>query len=81
MVRVISISDEVYSELSKMKNGRSFSVLLKDMIELCESKGDPKKILEFLKNHEPISEESAERMKREIEEGRKRATQRKIVFE
>jgi predicted CopG family antitoxin len=28
MVRVISISDEVYLELSKMKDGKSFTELL-----------------------------------------------------
>jgi predicted CopG family antitoxin len=78
MVRVISISDEVYFELSKMKNGKSFTQLLKSLIDQCESKGDPKKILEFLDTHEALSEESAQRLTTEIEEGRKRAVPRKF---
>jgi len=81
LVRVISISDEVYFELSKMKNGKSFTQLLKALIEQCENKGDPEKILEFLNTHEPISEEEAQRMITEIEEGRKRAVPRKIFIE
>lgn len=78
MVRVISISDEVYFELSRMKNGKSFSQLLKTLIEQCENKGDPEKILEFLNVHEAISEEDAQKMTAEFEKGRKRAVPRNI---
>ena len=78
---MISISDEVYFELSRMKNGKSFTQLLKTLIEQCENKGDPAKILEFLNTHEPISEEEAKKMTVEIEEGRKRAVTRKILIE
>ena len=81
MVRVISISDEVYFELSRMKNGKSFTELLKTLLEKCENKGDPQKILEFLKANGPISEESAQKMTAEIDEGRKRAVQRNISIE
>ena len=76
MVRVISISDEVYLELSKMKDGKSFTELLKEMINKCETKGDGRKILEFIKSHEPISDEEAERVNKEIVEARKRTTPR-----
>jgi predicted CopG family antitoxin len=78
---VISISDEVYFELSRMKNGKSFTQLLKELIQQCESKGDPKKILEFLNTHEPLSEEDAREMTAELEEGRKRAVPRNISIE
>jgi len=78
LVRVISISDEVYFELSRMKNGKSFTELLKAMIERCENKGDPEKILEFLNSHEPLSEEDAQEIITQVEEGRKRAVQRKF---
>ena len=78
LVRVISISDEVYFELSRMKNGKSFTQLLKVLIEQCENKGDPKKILEFLDTHEALSGEAANRIITEIEEGRKRSLPRKI---
>ena len=81
LVRVISISDEVYFELSKMKNGKSFTELLKTMIDRCENKGDPKAILEFLNSHEPLSDEDAEEMLAEIEKGRKRTLPRKIDIE
>lgn len=78
MVRVISISDEVYFELSKIKNGMSFTELIKTLIEGCENKGDPKKILDFLVSNQPLSEESAEKMTAELETGRRRAVQRRI---
>jgi hypothetical protein len=42
----------------------------------CGNKGDPQKILSFLKTIEPLNEESAKKMIAEIEEGRKRAVQR-----
>lgn len=78
MVRVISISDEVYFELSQMKNGKSFTQLLKMLIEQCENKGDPEKILEFLNTHEPLSKEDAQKMTAELKKGRKRAVPRNI---
>jgi len=81
VVRVISISDEVYFELSRRKNGKSFTQLLKSMIDSCENKGDPKAILEFLNAHEPLSDEDAEEMLANIEKGRKRTLPRKTDFE
>ncbi len=80
-MRVISISDEVYFELSRIKNGMSFTELLKSLIERCEIKGDPKKIIDFLKAHEPISEDSAKTITAELKKGRKRAVPRNIVVE
>jgi predicted CopG family antitoxin len=81
LVRVISISDEVYFELSRMKNGMSFTELLKTLIERCENKGDPRRILDFLKTHEALSKESAEKMIDELEKGRKRAVSRSYLIE
>jgi predicted CopG family antitoxin len=72
LVRVISISDEVYFELSRMKDGKSFTQLLKSMIDRCENKGDPKAILEFLNSHAPLSDKDAQEMLAEVEKGRKR---------
>ena len=77
MVRVISISDEVYSDLSRMKNGKSFTELLKTLISECNNKGDAKRILEFLNANEPLSEEGAKAMLEASEKGRKSATTRK----
>jgi len=79
VVRVISISDEVYFELSRMKNGKSFTELLKTLIEQCQNKGDSKRLLDFLDTHEALGEESAKKIISEIERGRKRAVQRKIM--
>jgi hypothetical protein len=64
-----------------MKNGKSFTQLLKTLIEQCENKGDPEKILEFLNTHEPISEEDAQKMTAELEKGRKRAVERNVSIE
>jgi hypothetical protein len=64
-----------------MKNGKSFTQLLKTLIEQWENKGDPEKILEFLNTHEPISEEDAQKMTAELEKGRKRAVPRNISLE
>lgn len=77
LVRVISISDEVYLELSRMKNGRSFTELLKVLISECDKKGDPKSILEFLKTHEPLSDEAAEAILDTTKRGRKNSMPRK----
>jgi predicted CopG family antitoxin len=81
MVRVISISDEVYFDLSRMKDGKSFTQLLKTLIEKCENKGDPQRILDFLNTHEALSEESAGKITAELEKSRKRAVLRNISIE
>ena len=78
LVRVISISDEVYFELSRMKNGMSFTELLKTLLERCENKGDPRRILDFLNTHEALSKESAETIIDELAKGRKRTVPRNI---
>ncbi len=41
-------------------------------------KGDAKSILEFLKSHEPLSEESAKKITEATKKGRKNATARKF---
>jgi len=63
-----------------MKNGKSFSVVIKSLIDRCEAKGNPRKILEFLDTHEALSDESAEEIMREVEEGRKRSFPRKFTW-
>ena len=77
MVRIISISDEVYTELSQIKGNRSFTKVIKDLMAECNKKGDPKSILEFLKSHEPLSEEDTKRLTEASEEARRNATPRK----
>jgi len=60
-----------------MKNGKSFTELLKTLISECTNKGDPKSILEFLNSHEPLSEEDAKSLLEASEEARRNATVRK----
>ncbi len=79
MVRVISISDEVYADLSRMKGDKSFTELLKTLISECTNKGDPKTILTFLNANTPLSEESAKAILDASEKGRKSATARKYT--
>ena len=66
MVQVISISDEVDFELTRMKDAKSFTLLLNMLIEKCESK----RIVDFLNTHEALSEESAEKIAAELEKSR-----------
>ena len=77
MVKIISISDEVYADLSRMKNGKSFTELFKTLISECTNKGDAKSILSFLNANEPLSEEGAKAILEASEKGRKNATARK----
>jgi len=42
-------------------------------------KGDAESILEFLKSHEPLSEESAKKIMEAVEKGRKNAPARKFA--
>jgi predicted CopG family antitoxin len=80
MVRVISISDDVYTRLSQRKNGKSFTELIKILLDECPKKGDPKTILEFLKTHNTLSEAEAESLTKASEEARRNATPRKSAF-
>ncbi len=77
LVKIISISDEVYADLSRMKNGKSFTELLKTLISECNNKGDAESILSFLNSTEPLSEEGAKAILEASEKGRKSATTRK----
>ncbi len=77
MVKIISISDEVYEDLSRIKNGKSFTELLKTLLIQCTNKGDPQSILDFLDAHEPLSEEAADALQAATKESRKNALARK----
>jgi predicted CopG family antitoxin len=78
MVRVISISDEVYADLSKMKDGKSFTELLKTLMSECTNKGDPKSILSFLNTKGPLSEEDAKVILEATAKGRRSTPARKF---
>ena len=78
MSRIISISDEVYLELSGIKDDRSFTEVIKSLLSGSANKGDAKEIMAFVKSAKPISEESADRMLNAIKTGRKNAVSRDI---
>jgi predicted CopG family antitoxin len=80
LVKVISISDEVYADLSRMKEGKSFTELLKTLISECANKGDAKNILAFLNTKGPLSEQSAKYITEALEKGRKNATARNLTW-
>ena len=77
MVKIISISDEVYNDLTRLKNGKSFTELLKTLIIDATNKGDPKSILTFLDANEPLSPEAAEAIASEVKANRKNVASRK----
>lgn len=77
MVKIISISDEVYNDLTRMKNGKSFTELLKTLIIDATNKGDPKSILAFIEANEPLSDKAANAILSEVETNRKNAISRK----
>jgi predicted CopG family antitoxin len=78
LVRIISISDEVYFELSRIKNGASFTQLLKTLLSERTVKGDAKNILAFLKTQEVLSEESEKNITTLLKKTRKNAVARKF---
>ncbi|MDT7865021.1 MAG: antitoxin VapB family protein [Thermoproteota archaeon] len=70
MPKVITISDEVYEKLSKLKKGRSFSKTIDELIEFYESnKKGSKEILREMFG--TISEEEANELEKEIIKFRK----------
>jgi predicted CopG family antitoxin len=70
MPKVITISDEVYEKLSKLKKGRSFSKTIDELIEFYEAnKKGNKEILQEMFG--TISEEEATELEKEIIKFRK----------
>lgn len=69
MTKIISISDEAYEELSRMKNGSSFT---KVILELSNEK-KKKSIMDFAGM---LSEEEGNKMLKKIKEERKIGSRR-----
>jgi len=69
MTKVISISDEAYEELSRMKNGSSFTEVI---LELSKEK-KKKSIMDFAGM---LSEEEGNKMLKKIKEERKIGSRR-----
>lgn len=75
MVKVISIQDDVYEELSKRKDNRSFSQVIRGLINSSRREVTAGDLTEYFGI---LSDEEAERMEREVLEGRKRTVPRNI---
>ncbi len=75
MVKIISIQDDVYDELSKRKDGKSFSQVIRDLLASSESET----VLGDLKMYYGIvSEDTAHDMNLELQKGRDRAKTRNL---
>jgi predicted CopG family antitoxin len=73
MSKVIAVSDTVYSELQKMKNGYSFSKMIESLIQNKKRKGDISKLEQFFG---VLSKEDAKEWLNEVNAGRKNARSR-----
>lgn len=69
MTKVISISDEAYEELKRMKNGMSFSEIIVNITK-------EKKRSNLLKFAGILSDEKAKAIKKEIAEERRKISRR-----
>lgn len=70
MVRIISISDEVYDELSMIKGERSFTKVIKALLETRAKKGGNQKGLE--KFFGIIDEKTGKAWMDQVDSGRKK---------
>lgn len=71
MTRVVSISDEAYNELKKLKNGMSFSEIIIEL-STARKKGNIAKYAGVL------SKDEADKILKEIMEERKRISRRML---
>ncbi len=77
MVKVISLSEEAYMKLRSIKNGRSFSETIVELIE--KPKKDKKDLMEFFGIWADRKEE-LKQFEKLIEEDRKRFKLREVKF-
>ncbi len=70
MVKVISIGDDVYEELSKRKDNKSFSTVIRDLLK---ESGKKPTIGDIVKYETALSDEETTKTKKEILEARKRS--------
>lgn len=75
MVKVISIRDDVYEELSKRKDNKSFPYVIRELLK--ESRKELT-IANLLRSAAPLSEEEAGKIKKEVLAARKRSNFRDI---
>ncbi|MHB8395775.1 MAG: antitoxin VapB family protein [Thermoplasmataceae archaeon] len=75
MVKVISIQDDVYAELTKRKDKKSFSQVIRELIS--ESKRETT-VNDLDRYWALISSDEGKVLERDVIEGRKRAKNREI---
>ncbi len=75
MTKIISLTNNVYEKLKKVKGTRSFSQEIDELIDKADQKGDVKSLREFVG---VWSKEKGERLKKEIEISRKNAKPRQF---
>ncbi len=75
MVKVISIQDDVYEELRKRKDGKSFSVVIRGLLK---ESGKKLTIGDLFSYETILSDEEAIKMEKETLEARKRSKTRFI---
>ncbi|MGH2638796.1 MAG: antitoxin VapB family protein [Rhabdochlamydiaceae bacterium] len=73
MTKIISLTNEVYAKLKKLKNGRSFSREIDELIEKSSTKGD---VREFRKFMGMWSKADAKAFQKEVAAARKNAKPR-----
>jgi predicted CopG family antitoxin len=73
MTKIISLTNEVYMKLKKLKKNRSFSQEINELIEKSSRKGDVKTLRNFLG---AWTKEEAATVQKEIAAGRKNAKPR-----
>jgi predicted CopG family antitoxin len=71
MVKVISISDDVYKRLKNIKGEKSFSEILTDLLN--SEKVNPKLLQKYFKI---LSNEESDKLEKDTNEGRKRSVSR-----
>ncbi len=75
MVKVISIQDDVYEELSKRKDNKSFSMVIRGLLKESSKKLT---IGDLMKYESILSDKEASKMKKDILEARGRSKTRDI---
>lgn len=75
MSKVIVVSDDVYTELQRMKKDSSFSKIIEYLIQGKNRRGD---IAELKKFFGVLNKKDAKLWLKEVEEGRKNAVGRKF---
>jgi len=79
MVKVISLSDEAYGILKRMKMGRSFSEVIVDVTTSKEKKGIVKDLSKFCGIWKDETEEW-EKIKKKLYKDRKKAKLREVKW-